>query len=206
MKILYVMNVGGFSSFFKYFTPFLKKENCIIDYAFNSNYSQLCDECKDENSTSYNINLSRNPFKLSNLKAIKEIRKIILDGNYDIVHFHTAVPSIFGRLACLKIRNKIKTKYVYTPHGLNFNKNSGLISWLFFYPIEKIFAKYVDCVIAMNKEEFNLMKKMNYPKIEFSHGVGIKLDVVVKNHDSLSIRKELGIKDDDLVFLSVGEL
>ena len=47
----------------------------------------------------YNIPFERNPLKPGNLKAYKELKHIIDEGEYDIVHCHTPVGAMLTRLA-----------------------------------------------------------------------------------------------------------
>ena len=62
----------------------------------------------------FDIPFSRNPLNPGNIKAFKELIKIQKKENYDIVHVHTPVASIYGRLLKLKFK---KLKTIYTAHG-----------------------------------------------------------------------------------------
>ena len=61
----------------------------------------------------YDIPFSRNPLGLGNIKAFKELVNIQKRENFDIVHVHTPIASIYGRL--LKLRFK-HLKTIYTAH------------------------------------------------------------------------------------------
>ena len=52
----------------------------------------------------YDICFSRSPFKLNNLKAYKQLRKIVKENKYDIVHCNTPMGSVIARLVCKKYR------------------------------------------------------------------------------------------------------
>lgn len=79
--------------------------DCVIPY---------CD-------TYYNIPFERNPLKPGNLKAYKELKHIIDEGEYDIIHCHTPVGAMLTRLAAKQAR-KQGTKVFYTAHGFHFIK------------------------------------------------------------------------------------
>ena len=52
----------------------------------------------------FKISLERNPFKVNNIKAIKQLKKIIDSEHYDIIHTHTPMGSAVTRLAAKEAR------------------------------------------------------------------------------------------------------
>ena len=89
----------------------------------------------------YNIPFSRNPLNPKNYKAFKELIKIQEQNQYDIIHVHTPVASVYGRLLKLKFPN---VKTIYTVHGFHFHKGAPFINWAISYPIEKIMSIFTD--------------------------------------------------------------
>ena len=87
-------------------------------------------------------------------------------------------------------------------------KGAPLKNWLLFYPVEWLCSFWTDILITINKEDYNLaLKSMHAQKIKYIPGVGIDL----KYLNSLKIdrklkRGELGLKENDFILLSVGEL
>ena len=71
------------------------------------------------------------------LKAIKELKKIINNEQYEIIHCHTPMGSVVTRLAAKKARKKYHTRVIYTAHGFHFYKGASLLNWLLFYPNSK---------------------------------------------------------------------
>lgn len=61
----------------------------------------------------YDVPFERNPFKPGNLKAYRQLKKIIDEGQYDIIHCHTPVGAMLTRLAASDAREK-GTKVIYT--------------------------------------------------------------------------------------------
>ena len=207
MKILYVTTIGGTMSFFVSLFKKLTEEGHTADVATNENISKVKEVYREMGCKIYNISCSRSPLKLSTIKAIFEISKIVKTSGYDIVHCHTPVAAMCTRLACMGQRKK-GLKVIYTAHGFHFFKGAPKKNWLIYYPIEKICSYFTDVLITINKEDYALAtKKFRAKKVVYVPGVGIDVDKF-KNCDVVKAekRKEIGIPDDATLFLSVGEL
>lgn len=164
--------------------------DCVIPY---------CD-------TYYNIPFERNPLKPGNLKAYKELKHIIGEGEYDIIHCHTPVGAMLTRLAAKQARKK-GTKVFYTAHGFHFYKGAPAINWILYYPVEKWLSRYTDVLITINKEDYERAKTFKAGKVCYVPGVGIdlkKFNVGYVNKEQK--RKGIGVSANDFVLLSVGEL
>ena len=155
----------------------------------------------------YDIPFERNPFKPVNFKAYINLKKVINEGNYDIIHCHTPVGAMLTRLAAADARKKGSIVF-YTAHGFHFYRGAPAINWLAYYPVEKWLAKKTDVLITINKEDYERAKaKFKTPRIEYVPGVGIDVNKFSRlPYDRSEKRKELGLKDSDFVLLSVGEL
>lgn len=154
----------------------------------------------------HKVSFERSPFKTNNLKAIKQMKKILLDNNFDIVHTHTPMGSVVTRLAYKKVRNKVNTRMIYTAHGFHFYKGAPLLNWLLFYPVEKYLSKYTDTLITINKEDYELAKKKfkKCRNVEYVPGVGIdedKFNFTMTKSEKLELRKSLGLKENDFVLI-----
>ncbi|MGI6616484.1 MAG: glycosyltransferase [Saccharofermentanales bacterium] len=154
----------------------------------------------------YDIPFERNPFKPRNVKAYKELKKIIDEGEYDVIHCHTPVGAMLTRLAAGSARKK-GTKIFYTAHGFHFYKGAPLIYWLLFYPLERLMARKTDVLITINKEDYARAKNFKAGKVVYVPGVGVDLKKFSKRiGDRDNKRAELGLNADDFVLLSVGKL
>lgn len=153
----------------------------------------------------HQIDFERFPFHPKNIKAYKELKKIIDASEYDLIHCHTPVGSILTRLAARSARKK-GTKVFYTAHGLHFYKGAPILNWLLYYPVEKLCSYFTDCIITMNAEDYNLAKRKFKTKVEFVNGVGVDIGAMQKTDKETSLRDKLGLKCDDIILLSVGEL
>ena len=153
------------------------------------------------------IPFQRQPFHRDNIQCYKKLKAIIDEGDFSIVHCHTPVGGVLGRLAARKAR-KNGTRVIYTAHGFHFYKGAHIKYWLLFYPIEKLCSHFTDVLITINKEDYALaQKKMKAKCVKYVPGVGVDLNKFCKSAiDKSAKRKELGIQEDSLVLLSVGEL
>ena len=155
----------------------------------------------------YDINFTRFPFSKANIKAYKQLKKIITENNYDIIHCHTPVAGVLARLAA---RNCKKTTVIYTAHGFHFFKGAPLLNWLIYYPVERFCARFTDKLITINKEDYERaqhFKLRKNGKVYYVSGVGIDIEKIRNTKvDVQQKKKELGIPENVPVLLSVGEL
>lgn len=155
----------------------------------------------------FDIPFERSPLKAQNIKAYKELKKIVKEEKYDIIHCHTPVGGVVARLAARKLR-KNGTKVIYTAHGFHFYKGAPLKNWMLFYPAEKFCAHFTDVLITINQEDYALAKKkMKAKRVEYVPGVGIDLEKFGKvESDRKAKRSELGVPENAMLLISVGEL
>lgn len=204
-KVLFTATVD--SHILQFHIPYLKwfkEQGYEVHVATNGDEKiEYCD-------VKHKIPLERSPIKINNIKAIFKLKKIIENEKFDIIHCHTPMGSVVTRLAAKNARKKYKTKVIYTAHGFHFFKGAPLLNWIIFYPVEKYLSKFTDCLITINKEDYNLAKrKFKSKRIEFVNGVGVdedKFNFQMSNGEKEKIRKELNLKNNDFVLIQVGEL
>lgn len=179
----------------------------VVDIATNEKESSVPVCYREWGCKIYPISCSRSPFKSGNLKAIKEIKKIVENDEYEIVHCHTPIAAACTRLACKGLRKK-GVKVIYTAHGFHFYKGAPKKNWLIYYPVEKICARWTDVLITINKEDYELAKKkLHAKKVEYVPGVGIDVDKFANTMvNRIQKRQEIGVPEDAFMLLSVGEL
>lgn len=208
-KVLYVATVVK-THIMEFHIPYLKmlKEmGWETAVASRNDYENPADCVIPYCDTYYDVPFERNPFKPGNLKAYKQLKKIIDDGQYDIVHCHTPVGAMLTRLAATDARKR-GSKVIYTAHGFHFYKGAPLINWLAYYPVEKALAKKTDVLITINREDYERAKsKFKAGRVEYVPGVGIDVKKFSRMpYDRDEKRAELGLRSSDFVLLSVGEL
>lgn len=207
MKILYVTTIGGTMNFFHSFIRQLLDAGHTVDIATNESDSRVPACYKDWGCTVHQIETSRSPLNKGNLKAIKQLKELVDVQKYDIVHCHTPVAAMCTRIACRKAR-KNGTKVFYTAHGFHFYKGAPVKNWLLYYPVEKVCAYFTDVLITINREDYAFaQKKMKAKQVAYIPGVGIDTEKFGNTPvDRAAKRRELGVPEDAVLLLSVGEL
>lgn len=210
MKILYVTTVGDTMGFFRSLIKDLIEDGCDISIATNENGGRtpVSQEFREYKCQVNQISCSRNPFSLRNVKAVGEIRKLVLKNHYDAVHCHTPIAAACTRLACKSLRNKFGIKVIYTAHGFHFYTGAPIINWIIFYPVEWLCSFWTDLIITINKEDYvRAVKRFGARRIVYVPGVGVDFEKFKQQKSSREkIRQELGLSDNQIMILSVGEL
>ena len=153
------------------------------------------------------INFKRNPLHPGNLLAYRQLKKLIRENHFDIIHCHTPVGGLLGRLTAKRTRKR-GTKVFYTAHGFHFYKGAPLKNWLLYYPVEKLCARFTDKLITINSEDYALaQKKMKAKEVFYVPGVGVDISKFENVQvDRETKRKEIGVPENAFLLISVGEL
>ena len=207
MRILYVTTIGSTMVFFKSFLHTLLQKGHTVDIATNEKLMEVPPCYREWGCKVYPLSCERSPLKKGNLTAIRQLRDIVREGNYDIVHCHTPVAALCTRLACRRLR-KNGLRVFYTAHGFHFYTGAPLKNWLLYYPAEWLCAHYTDTLITINREDYNRAKKhFHAQKVVYVPGVGIDIAKFADAEvDKVSFRRELGVPEDAFMLTSVGEL
>ena len=155
----------------------------------------------------YDIPFERQPWKIGNIAAYRQMKQLIDRENYDIIHCHTPMGAMIARLAAMSARRK-GTKVLYTAHGFHFYKGASPVHWLLYYPVEWVLAHVTDVLITMNQEDYGLAKrKMHAKRIEYIPGVGIETSRFRAGTTGREEkRQELGFAREDFLILTVAEM
>ncbi len=213
-KILYITNLGGKRMAYGFSGTAIEAAHSLgHEFYSAANRSKSTAEEIKEDSEKYGVKLlhidsARSPFSLQNVKAYKQLVKIIRDEKIDYIHCNTPVGGILGRLAGKKCKVK---KVIYQAHGFHFYKGAPRKNWLLYYSAEKWLARYTDALITINQEDYELAKtKLKLRKggnVYYVPGVGIdtsQYNIEVKSREKKRI--ELGLKDGDIALISMGDL
>ncbi len=204
-KILFVAHMD--SHIANFHLPYLKwfqEQGYEVHVASNSLEQskdiQFCDK-------KFQVDFERSPFTLKNIKVYYQLKKILKENKYQLIHVHTPMGGIIGRLAAKSTKTK---PVLYTAHGFHFYKGSPLKNWLIYYRIEKLFSKITDELIVINKEDYEVASKKfsKNTSISYVHGVGVDLKEYY-SQDEKAIqenRKKLNLTTNDFVMTYIGEL
>lgn len=156
----------------------------------------------------HEISIERSPFSAANITAYKQIKKIIDEGNFDIIHCHTPMGGMLARLAASKKRRN-GTSVLYTAHGFHFYKGAPALNWLIYYPMEWVMSQKTDCLITINAEDYKFAKKhFKHPRVEMVDGVGYNDDLFfeISPEEKKLLRKQKGYGNDETLLIYVAEL
>lgn len=196
------------NSFFKPHIKMLVDEGHRVDIACNADGLPLDNLYSELNCRFYQVDFSRLPISPDNARAYRQLKKIIANENYDIVHCHTPNASVITRLVCRKFRKINGIKVFYTAHGFHFYKGAPLKNWMLYYPIEKFCSRFTDKLITINQEDYvRAQKKFRAKEVCYVPGVGVDLSKFQNIQvDRDAKRTEIGVPKDAVLLLSVGEL
>ena len=155
----------------------------------------------------YDIPFERIPFMPKNVECYKRLKDIIDQGNYQIIHCHTPVGGVLGRLAARKTR-KEGTRVLYTAHGFHFYRGAPLQNWLMYYPIEKICSYFADAILTINKEDWGFAKKQfQNTRVFYLPGIGVDVEAYSQKADyGVDFQSILNLGKNEKVMISVGEM
>lgn len=165
-------------------------------------------ECEEYGIITHQIDFVRSPYSPRNIKAYQQMKKLLSDQNFEIIHCNTPIGGVVTRLAAHAVKAR---KVIYQAHGFHFWKGAPLVNWLLYFPVEWFLAHYTDVLITINKEDYVRARKFAAKRVCYVPGVGIDtikfaLDSETKNKKSAAIRNELGIPESSPMLLSVGEV
>ncbi|MCI6377682.1 MAG: glycosyltransferase family 4 protein [Clostridiales bacterium] len=147
---------------------------------------------------------SRSPFSVSNVKVFGQLKRLIDEGGYSLIHCNTPVGGMLGRLAARRARRR-GTKVVYTAHGFHFFTGAPVKNWLLFYPVERFLSRFTDLLITINGEDYARARRFHAQKTALVSGVGVDLTRFEGPLDCAAVRRALGLGEEDTAVICVGE-
>lgn len=159
----------------------------------------------------HHIDIARSPYMLrDNKKAFDQLVGLVRRYGIDMVHCHTPVGGVLGRLLG-KFFEKDGLKILYTAHGFHFYKGAPLINNSVYYLVEKALARYTDALVVINQEDYQNAKHLHLRdggNVYHIPGVGLDLEKfrALTAEQRAEGRRRLGLREEDFFVLSVGEL
>lgn len=150
------------------------------------------------------FDIQRSPFSLKNIKAYKQLKKIMKSENFDAVHCHSPMGGVLARLAT---KSMGLSPVIYTAHGFHFYDGAPCKNWLIYYNVEKYLSKITDTIVTINKEDYSRAKTFKAKSVIAVPGIGVdssKFDNVIVDRNKK--REELEIPKGAIVLLTIGEM
>lgn len=172
------------------------------------------EKIKDNGFYFHNISIDRKISPISNLKSIMLMAKLFKMLKPDIVHVHTPIASVLGRIAA-KIA-KVPT-IIYTAHGFYFHEGMSKKEYRKYYLIEKYIGKlFTDFIFTQSEEDFHVAKKgrflperKNNNYLHISNGIDLddEFNINKINTNNISkIKEKHNIDESDIVVSFIGRL
>lgn len=163
--------------------------------------------------TLYDVTWSRNPFALADhFDTWNRVRRIVVEGGYQVVHAHTPVAAFITRFALRSMHPESRPKIIYTAHGFHFYKGQPLLSHAVFKTLETAAAPWTDYLVTINEEDYaaaKLFKGIRPERVRLIPGIGV--DTGLFSRDSVptgeaeQIRRELNVDPDAFMVTMVAE-
>lgn len=184
----------------------LREQGWQVDVAARDNLAEKNGLVLPEVERAFDVPFERNPLHRCNVRAARDLARILGETKYDLIHCNTPVAGVLTRLLAQRAR-AAGARLVYTAHGFHFYRGAPLRNWLAYYPLEWALAFLTDVLVTINTEDHARAKRFPARRVVYVPGVGVDVDKFASpRNDVAEVRKGLGLPTDAFVVLSVGEL
>lgn len=202
IRILHVAQAaGGVDRYIRMLLKYLDKDKfenilvCSQDF-HKEDYKGLVDSFEQ-------VEMTR-AIGVNDLKAIREVRKLIKRCNPDIVYAHSSKAGAIARVADIGIKNYC----LYNPHGWAFNMRCSVKKKAMYTVIEKLAAPFCDRIICISDAEKQsaLDKKIcREDKLQVIFN-GVDIEAYENGVHGAVKRADLNIPEDAFVVGMVGRI
>lgn len=140
-----------------------------------------------------------------NLRALSELIAAMVQGKYDIVHTHSSVAGVIGRIAALVTRVPVIVHHV---HGWGLQEDMSRGKRMIYLFLERLCSRFTDRLIAVSRA--NIRKGLdhricNESKFKLIYN-GINLENYRKKVDGKQVRLDLGLDPKFKIVGMIGRL
>ena len=140
----------------------------------------------------------------ADMRWLGRLRRLLVAGTYDVVHFHLPHTAALGRLVAASMPRGRRPAIVYTEHSL-WNKMAVLVRI-----VNRAGIGLDQSLIVVSEAAHDALPKMLRPRARvIVHGVDLTAAgaaVAERPRTRAEVRAELGVPDGDLVVLTVANL
>lgn len=209
MKLLKISTVPlTLEAFFRPFAEHFRIRGWTVDAAAREISSSSL--CVESFSSCFDLPFNRNPIKNNILSICQQIRALVKEQEYDLIHVHTPNAAFLVRFA-LRNRPPFSPAIVYTAHGFHYNpeRRRTLVYWW----LEKLAARWTDHLIVVNNDDYELAlsrRLISESKLTLiPSAIGLDLQKYNRKQYTNSVRRkvrqDLGIPEHAPVFLKLAE-
>ena len=202
IKILHVVQAaGGVDRYIQMLLKYLDKEKfeniLLCSQDFNAeDYKGLVEYFEQ-------INMTRSIGK-NDIKAIKQVRKLIKRYHPDIVYAHSSKAGAIARVADIGIENHC----IYNPHGWAFNMRCSMIKKVMYTTIEKMAAPFCEKIVCISDAEKQSALEKKICKADKLQVIfnGVDIEAYENGIHGKVSRQKLNIPDDAFIVGMVGRI
>lgn len=218
-KALIVTRVSGFVPQFEMnHVRLLQQMGFEVHYAANFDtivYGKDNSRLDGTGIVCHHIGFCRSPFSKQVIASYRDLKRLMREEKFDLIHCHMPMTGVVTRMAAKALRRETRRNVpvIYTAHGFHFYTGAPLKNWMYYVP-ERILAHDTDRLVTMNEEDYIRARRFSVRgKAEKISGVGISLEKMVLLPEDLkrqvvreAVRAQWGIREEEYVLISVGEL
>ncbi len=163
--------------------------------------------------TLYDITWSRNPLAISDhFDTWARVRRIVIEGDYDVVHVHTPIAAFVTRFALRSIPKAERPVIIYTAHGFHFYEGQSFVGHMVFRTMERMAAPWTDFLVTINREDYKAARGFRHidpERVRWIPGIGVDVDrfspAEVSAEQADAIRRELDVPSDAFMLTMIAE-
>ena len=157
-------------------------------------------ELRNQGYNIITVEISRSINPIKHIVTTAKLYKLFRKEKFDVIHVHTPVASLVGRLAAWLAGIPL---IIYTAHGFYFHDEMPKLKmWIFIF-LEKIAGKITSFLFTQSSEDCETAIKTGIMKAEKVLAIGNGVDVErfnpEKYGEQVELRRSLGIPDDGFV-------
>lgn len=168
-------------------------------------------ECREAFDRVMEVPWSRNPLDLPGLLCgLKQVRDVVSNGCYDLIHVHTPIAAFTLRWAVSLLKNR--PPVIYTAHGFHFHEGGTALKNAIFLLFEKMHAQRTDRLIVINDEDYVAAVKHRLvppERLIRMRGIGVDTEFFapgsITAEKKRAIREQMGLGQEDHLVLMVAE-
>ena len=184
------------------------KRNVLVEIACSPDTT--ADKLQQQGYVIRPVQIDRKISPLGNLRSIVNLTKLMRSQKYDLVHVHTPIAAVLGRIAAKLAGIR---RIVYTSHGLPFHDQSTPKEYFLYSTVEKFAGKFTDLIISQNYEDIKTCKRLGIAPQQRLGYLGNGVDInrfsysILDAQKQQELRQSLNIaKDTQLLVGIVGRL
>lgn len=151
----------------------------------------------------HTIPIARRISPLNNLRSLVLLYRLIRREKYDIVHVHTPVAAVVGRVAAWLARVPI---VIYTAHGFYFHDRMPVYKRRPLVWLEKLLARITHVIFTQSNEDADTAVREGIGSKNKVVWIGNGVDVAKFQNENVPTRAKFGLSENDHVVGFVGRM